>query len=80
MCDSAFVVLPAQQHGDIGEIGRCLRRDALPRCGRPQPLVMQKAVAQQVPRLDGAQFRQRDHMLLRDRVGKIGVDPDLLHV
>ena len=42
--------------------------------------VMQKAVAQQVPRLDGTQFGQRDYMLLRDRVGKIGVDPDLLHV
>ena len=24
MRDAAFVVLPAQQHGDVGEIGRCL--------------------------------------------------------
>ena len=55
-------------------------RDVLPRRGREQPLVTQKAVSKQVPRLDGAQFGQRDDMLLRDRVGEIGVDPDLLHV
>jgi hypothetical protein len=41
---------------------------------------MHKAVAQQIPRLDGAQLAQRDDMLLRDRVGEVGVDTDLLHV
>ena len=41
---------------------------------------MEKAVAQQFPRLDGDQVAQRDDMLLGDRVGEIGVDPDLLHV
>jgi hypothetical protein len=25
--DAALVVLPAQRHGDLGEIGRCLRGD-----------------------------------------------------
>lgn len=48
-------------------------------CDRQQPLRIEKAVAQQISRLDGAHFGQRDDMLLRDRVGKISVDPDLLH-
>lgn len=41
---------------------------------------MQKAVAQQLPRLGRDQVDERDDMLLRDRVGEIGVDPYLLHV
>jgi hypothetical protein len=40
MRDAALAVLPAQRHVDLGEIGRCLRGDALSRRGRQQPLVM----------------------------------------
>jgi hypothetical protein len=80
MGDAAFVVTLAQPHGNARELGRSLCRNALTRLGRQQPLRMEEAVAQQVPRLDRGQVGQRDDMLLRNRVGKIGVDTNFLHV
>jgi hypothetical protein len=80
MRDPPLVILPAQQQSDPREAGGGLRRYALAGRVRPQPLGMQKAVAQQPPLWRVTEIAELNNVLLGDRVGEIPVDTNFLHV